>query len=85
MCSYLSVINESTCPVISVLINDVTFFKDVLLESAWKYCPAGSSNILVLDNREKTLFDLYIAINPRRRYILRVLTDECILIQSAFL
>ena len=82
MCAYLSVFNESTCPAITVLVNDVLFFKDIIYKTSYKLCPTGSVQIIILNNREKILYDLYIGINPKTKYILKVHTGECIVIQA---
>ena len=84
MQALISVINESACPAITVLFDDVILFKDILHISAEKPYPAGSVQVVVLDNRQRTLHDLYLGLSPGKRYILKVHTKDCIFIQSGF-
>ena len=84
MQAYISIINESVYPAISVLFDDIILFKDILHTSAKKPYPAGSVQVIVLDNRQRTMHDLYIGLSPDKSYILKVHTKDCILIQSGF-
>lgn len=73
MYAYIQAENLSKSPVISVYINDTLYFRDLIEKSVSKECDAGSIIVTVLDNREKVMFDLYLPVSPRMRYLLEIL------------
>ena len=84
MQAYINIINESAYPVISVLFDGILLFKDIIHVSCDKSYPAGSVQVIILDNRERIIHDLYLGMSPEKSYILKVHTKDCILIQSGF-
>lgn len=84
MNGYISVKNLSRYPIITVYVDDILYFYDLLSESAYKPCVPGSTNIKILDNREKVVYDLYLPINPGCRYLLEIYHNSYAFIQSGF-
>ena len=84
MYGYICAKNLSSYPVISVFINDILYFPDLLTESAYKPVPSGSAQVIVLNNRNKPIFDIYLPIRSKRRYNLEIYSENCIFTPAGF-
>ena len=72
MYGYICVKNFSSYPAISVYINDRLYFPDLLTESAYKQVSYGSAQVIVLNNRNKIIFDIYLPVHSKWRYVLEI-------------
>ncbi len=80
MMSCVSVKNN--CPfTVSVYIDEVPFFTDVLPDcrTHFKSLDFGSASIVVLNNREKVIFDLWLSVQKNARHTLEISKSGCVL------
>lgn len=74
----ISVKNLSS-KVVSLIVDDNLIFSDVLPESYTFFCPTefGSAHLIVLNDREKAIHDLWVSIAPDSRNILYIFDTSC--------
>ncbi len=81
MNSYLSVINSSEIPAVSVYCDNTPTAVDIIAghQSKFHICPAGSRTVTVINNRGRVIFDLWLSLAPKKKHILEIFTDSCLL------
>ncbi len=84
MMSCISVKNN--CPfAVSVYIDEIPFFSDVIpdCQTHFESLEPGSVRIVILNGRQKVIFDLWLSIDADTVYTLKIGKDNCSLSSSA--
>ncbi len=71
--------------IVSIVLDDDRIFSDILPNSSTFFCPAetGSANIVILDNREKPIHDLWVSVASESRNILYIFDQKAIFVTLA--
>ena len=82
MQSFFAVKNDTAFPVISVSIDGMRIFNDILKGDISHFIPlqSGSVTLTVYNNFERPVFDFWISLPPAKRLVLSVSEDRLVFI-----